>query len=104
MKEARPISLVFAAIIAISSVPVFAQRPIEPQGGYWVHDEAGILSAETKAQLEGFIRMEEDSSSNQIAVYIIQSLDGEDIDDYAYRVGTEWKIGTAEKDNGVLLL
>jgi uncharacterized protein len=81
-----------------------AQRNIEPQGGRWVHDEAGVLSADTEAQLEQFLRNEEDSTSNQIGVYIIKSLDGEDIDQFAYRVATAWKIGTAAKDNGVLML
>jgi uncharacterized protein len=102
MKHVR--GLVITFFVLLIGFPSSAQRPIEPQGGYWVHDEAGILSAETKAQLERFIRNEEDSTSNQIGVYIITSLDGEDIDDYAYRVGKEWKIGTAEKDNGVLML
>ena len=99
------INILLTVLTIVIVVPVLGQqRKIEPQGGYWVHDEAGILSAETKAQLEGFIRAEEDSSSNQIAVYIIRSLDGEDIDGFGYRVATEWKIGTAEKDNGVLIL
>jgi len=104
MKQPRPFVIALALLITLSSVPAMAQRPIEAQGGYWVHDEAGVLSADAKAQLERFIRNEEDSTSNQIGVYIIPSLDGEDIDDYAYRVAKEWKIGTAEKDNGVLML
>jgi uncharacterized protein len=90
-------------LLAISFVAQ-AQHPIQAQGGYWVHDEAGILSANTKAQLEQFIRNEEDSTSNQIAVYIVKSLEGGDIDAYAYEVFKAWKIGTADKDNGVLLL
>lgn len=97
----------FAFIFLVTLVPLGAmsqKRAIEPQGGRWVHDEAGVLSPNTVAQLEQFIRNEEDSTSNQIGVYIINSLEGEDIDMYAYRVATEWKIGTAEKDNGVLML
>lgn len=105
MKVTHHLSRTFFLILAVTLFhEASAQRSIPPQGGYWVHDEAGILSAQTKAQLERFIRNEEDSTSNQIGVYIIESLDGEDIDQFGYRVAKEWKIGTAEKDNGVLML
>ncbi|MBS1557908.1 MAG: TPM domain-containing protein [Bacteroidetes bacterium] len=81
-----------------------AQLKIPDHGGVWVHDEAGVLSAQTRAQLETFLKAERDSSSNQIAVLIIPSLEGEDISDFGIRVAEAWKIGTKENDNGVLLL
>src|SRR5689334_20115783 len=98
----KGITALFLTLLVATSA--WSQRAIQPQGGYWVHDEVGVLSNDTKAQLERFIQNEEDSTSNQIAVYIIKSLDGEDIDDYAFKVFKDWKIGTAQKDNGVLML
>lgn len=85
-------------------IPAVAQRSIPPHGGVWVHDEAGVLSAGAKAQMEAILKAERDSTSNQIAVYIIPSMDGDDIDDYAVRVFKEWKLGQEKKDNGVLFL
>src|SRR5258708_7267817 len=82
----------------------FAQRAVPDHGGVWVHDEASVLSATTKAQLEGVLKAERDSTSNQIAVLIVPSLEGEDIDGYGIRVVEAWKLGTKENDNGVLLL
>lgn len=81
-----------------------AQPAIPPQGGYWVHDEANILSPQTEQQLEFFLQRHRDSTSNQIGILIIPSLQDYDIDLFAVEVFKEWKIGQASKDNGVLLL
>lgn len=55
-------------------------------------------------QLEKELRVYEDSSSNQIAILIVQSLEGEVIEEYSLKVAEKWKLGTKSKDNGVLLL
>ncbi|MDZ7648625.1 MAG: TPM domain-containing protein [Cytophagales bacterium] len=78
-------------------IPAAAQRSIPPHGGVWVHDEAGVISAGAKAQMEAILKAERDSTSNQIAVYIIPSMDGDDIDDYAVRVFKEMEVGSREK-------
>lgn len=94
----------FVILILILPCFAFAQRSIPEHGGIWVHDEARVLSAETVRYLEHQLQAHRDSTSNQIAVYIIPSLDGEDIDDYANRVFSKWQLGQKGKDNGVLLL
>ncbi len=81
-----------------------AQRTIPDHGGLWVHDEANILSAQAKSELEAILKYERDSTSNQIAILIIPSLDGESLEDFSLRVAEQWKIGQKGKDNGVLLL
>lgn len=86
------------------STTLMAQHAVPAHGGVWVHDEAGILSAQAKSSLEYMLKAERDSTSNQIAVLIINSLEGEDIDGYANRVFKEWKLGDEKKDNGVLFL
>jgi len=81
-----------------------AQRQVPEQGGIWVRDEANILSPGVANQLEAALKAHRDSTSNQIAVYIIRSLEGDEIDSYANRVFNEWKLGKADKDNGALFL
>jgi uncharacterized protein len=81
-----------------------AQRAIPEHGGVWVHDEANVLSAGTKAQLEAILKAERDSTSNQIALLIIPSLDGEALEDFSLRVAEKWKLGKKDTDNGVLFL
>jgi uncharacterized protein len=81
-----------------------AQRNVPAHGGVWVHDEAGILSPQVEAQLEAILKAHRDSTSTQIAVLLIPSLDGDDIDSYSLRVTEAWKLGQEQKDNGVLFL
>jgi len=94
----------FTLLLIFLFAHAIAQRSVPPHGGVWVHDEAGILSPQVKMQLESMLKAHRDSTSTQIAVYIIPSLEGDDIDSYALRVSEAWKLGQEKKDNGVLFL
>jgi uncharacterized protein len=82
-----------------------SQEPVVPKlWGPRVHDEAKILSSGSAARLEQQLKMHEDSTSNQIAILIVKTLNDFPVEDYALRVAEEWKLGQADNDNGVLLL
>ncbi|MDL5045867.1 TPM domain-containing protein [Oscillatoria amoena NRMC-F 0135] len=81
-----------------------AQRTVPELWGVRVHDEAKILSASKVQQLEAQLKQHEDSTSNQIAILIIPSLDGEVLEEYSLKVAEKWQLGKKERDNGVLLL
>jgi len=91
-------------ILFFLSYSAFAQIPVPEHGGVWVHDDANVLSAQTKAELEAVLKAERDSTSNQIAVLIVSSLEGDDISRYGTEVFEKWKLGQTKKDNGVLFL
>jgi uncharacterized protein len=93
-------TLIFTLLLISAS----AQRNVPAHGGEWVHDEASVLSPQVKAQLEAILKAHRDSTSTQIAVLLVPSLEGEDIDSYALRVSEVWKLGQEKKDNGVLFL
>jgi|ERR1044071_4957400 uncharacterized protein len=96
---------IFFAIFCLLATTAFSQqKAVPPQGGYMIHDEAHVLSQQDKAMLEYLVKAEEDSTSSQIAVLIVPSLEGDDIDSYGNRVYNEWKLGQAKRDNGVLFL
>lgn len=88
----------FAPLICVG------QLGIPEQAGRWVHDEANILSESAEASLEAMIRANRDSTSNQIGVLTIRSLQGEILEEYSMKVVEKWVPGQKEKDNGVLLL
>ncbi len=69
-----------------------------------VNDNAGILSSEVVSRLEASLKAFEDSTSNQVVVLTIPSLEGEVLEEYSYKVASTWKLGQKGKDNGVLLL
>lgn len=99
MRRLFLISLQIILLLSFSfaelEVPKLTQR---------VNDFAGILTAEQINLLERKLQKFEEETSNQIAVLIIPSLDGEDINDFSIRVAEKNKIGQAGKDNGVLFL
>jgi len=104
MKSITSFINIFLLAILISTAG-FAQKAVPSLGGYMIHDdEAHVLSSNDKAMLEYAVKAEADSTSNQIAVLVINSLEGDDIDSYAHRVFNEWKLGQAKRDNGVLFL
>jgi uncharacterized protein len=92
--------------LILCSLVSLAQPKIPENGGPngWVHDEANILSAGAKAELEAILQAERDSTSNQIAILIINSLEGGSIEEYALSVAEKWGVGQKGKDNGVLFL
>jgi uncharacterized protein len=69
-----------------------------------VNDYSGTLSAAEIIKLEAKLKAFEDSTSNQIVILLMESLDGEDLEDFSMEVAENWKIGQKGKDNGVILL
>jgi uncharacterized protein len=81
-----------------------AQKAVPELWGLHVHDEAHVLSKPVVDQLEAKLVAYRDSTSNEIAILIIPTLEGEIIEEYALRVAEKWALGDKEKDNGALLL
>jgi len=69
-----------------------------------VNDYAEILSSQTISQLDSKLKAFEDSTSNQVVVLTVNSLEGANLEEYSIKVAETWKLGQKGKDNGVLLL
>ncbi len=76
----------------------------KPNPPHLVNDAAGVLSADQVAILEQKLVALDDSTSNQIVVVLIKSLDGGAIEEYATRLFREWGIGNKKTNNGVLII
>ena len=68
-----------------------------------VNDYAGILSPATRQQLESVLASLEQEESTQLAVLIINSLEGENLEEFSLKVVEKWKLGQKGFDNGALL-
>lgn len=69
-----------------------------------VVDLAHVLPADVAASLTRDLEAHETKTSNQVAVLILPSLEGEPLESFSHRVGTTWKLGQKGTENGVLLL
>ncbi len=70
----------------------------------YVTDETNTLSNSQIRTLADKLKSFEDSTSNQVVIYIINSLGGRNIEQYAHEIATKNQIGQKGKNNGVLFL
>ena len=69
-----------------------------------VNDFAGILSPAEKAALEQRCRELRQRTGGQLAVVVVRSLQGGQVDDFTEKLFKQWGVGQADKKNGVMLL
>ncbi|MDN3607287.1 TPM domain-containing protein [Kaistella yonginensis] len=87
------------------SVLAFAQLvPEKPKIIYPVTDNVGLLTATEKENLNQKLIKYNDSTSTEIAVIIVPTTSGEDINYLATMYGEKWGIGEKEQDNGIVFL
>lgn len=97
--------LLLILLLVGSFVTGIAQNVIPPPNPpKLVNDYAGVLSKEQVAILEEKLVALDDSTSNQIAVVILKSLDGYEVQEYANKLFRSWGIGNKKTNNGVLIL
>ena len=94
--------LVLFGLLFLLTPPVFAFEI--PANDGFVTDTVGIISSDEEAMLEQILSDFRSETSNEIAILIINSLEGEVIADIAFEIGREWGIGTDENDNGIMIL
>jgi uncharacterized protein len=69
-----------------------------------VVDEAGLLDAAKRTEIEAKLAALEEKTTNQLVVVTVRSLGGRTIEEYGYRLGRAWAIGQKDKNNGALLI
>jgi uncharacterized protein len=69
-----------------------------------VNDYTATLTQDQANAIENKLVAFDDSTSTQIAVVIIPSLNGYDVSDYALKIGRAWGVGGKEYNNGIVLL
>jgi uncharacterized protein len=85
-------------------LPFFLKAGVYPEKpANYVTDQAGVLSPEQQSSINKKLRSFEDSTSNQIFVFVASSLDGNNLDVLCQEIFHNWKIGAKGKNNGVLI-
>ena len=81
-----------------------AAQPQFPQLTGRVVDQANLLDANTRADIERKLANLEDKTGTQLVVVTLPSLQGYEIEEYGYQLGRAWGIGQKGKNNGALLI
>lgn len=104
-KVARLLSVALLLFLFIPIVTVAASDIPKPiPGELYVQDYEGFLSESTKQQVEELGYNLDNATGAQIVVMIINSLDGQDVNQFSVDVIREFGIGNKEKNNGVLFV
>ena len=99
---------VVASLFILTPITLVAQSDKDllkrPSPARLVNDVANVIDATAEAQLENKLVQYNDTTSTQIAVITIPSVEPYEIGDYAYKIGRYWGVGNANFDNGIVLL
>ncbi|HEY4483981.1 MAG TPA: TPM domain-containing protein [Candidatus Paceibacterota bacterium] len=96
--------LVFVSLLLIVVIATTTRAQEYPKATGYVSDFANLLTAEQGASLNGELVAFEKRSTIEIAVVIVDSLNGENIDNYTRGLAIAWGVGKRGKDNGVVFL
>ncbi len=95
---------VIVFLLLITGFTAWAQDiPPRPNPPKLVNDFTGTLTADQVQTLENKLDRFDDSTSTQIAVVLVKSIDN-DATDYATELGRKWGVGGEKNNNGVVLL
>src|ERR1700728_522322 len=100
-RPGMPLGAALAVILGIS-LSAFALN-FPPLTGSVV-DQAGVMTPQSRTDIEAKSKDLEDKSGIQLVVATAKSLQGSDVETYANQLFRFWKLGEAKKNNGVLLL
>lgn len=98
--------ILFIVFIYLFSINSFAQFdiPEKPKSQTSVYDYINLLSTTQKNSLENKLIKYSDSTSTQIVIAIVGSVNNDDISLVGAKWLHDWGIGTAKEDNGILIL
>lgn len=99
------ISLYGSVWILLCFVGLFAQNlPKRPATARAVNDFAQVIPASFKNQIEAICNEVWEKTSTAIVIVTVESLGGENLEEYANRLYESWGIGKRGEDKGVLIL
>ena len=101
--------ILLAHWIAFAAAACFAAGPDDllatlSKPTTYVNDYAGVFTVTNKNLLESLLQEVQSKTTAEIAVVVLKSLEGGEINDFANRLFQKWGIGKKGKDNGILLI
>ena len=98
----RTILILSFLLLSISSI--YAQKQPIPELTERVVDFSHTLSKQEINFLKNSLSDIESETGTQIAILIVNSIGSESIEDFSMRVAEKWKIGSKNKDDGIILV
>ncbi len=105
----RLVWLFAAAAIALTTLSELeaAAGPVDgwpSKPAYYVTDNAGMIDAQTRQTLNGYLQELEQKTGAQFVVVTVDTLGSETKESFALAIAEKWKIGRKGKDDGLVFL
>lgn len=100
----KAVWLLLAFWLAVALPCAALAEPTFPSLSGRVVDQAHLLQPDAEAALVAKLEKLEADTGDQLVVVTLESLQGYEIEDYGYRLGRAWGIGSKEHDTGALLI
>lgn len=102
----KRLKILSTSLFLVFSLLSFAQQdiPAQPDKQKAVYDYANMLSDNEESALRQKLETYADTTSTQIVVVTINSLEGEYIATFATEWAEQWGIGQDKKDNGAIIM
>ncbi len=98
------IVLLLLSVLAFSQENFDLEKLLKEKPAKLVNDFTGTLTPDQLQALENKLVAFDDSTTTQIAVVIVPTLNGNDIADFNVKLGRAWGVGGKQYNNGVVLL
>lgn len=97
--------LIIVLLVGLFSLNAYGlEIPKAPTEDIYVQDYASILSKEVKDDMLRMSRVLKETTTAELVVVTVPSMDGRPVEEYALNLFRQWGIGSEDQRNGVLLL
>lgn len=101
----RKIIFIFTlGLLLLFSIEVHSEKPSDIQFSRFVVDNPKLLSIKDFQELNSLLKQIENETTNQIFIAIINTLDGQKIEEFASELYSSARPGLSIKNNGVLII
>ncbi len=91
------------AVLIFSILPAMSLENLNFKYGY-ISDNAKVITQDDYAGITAIIKELQEKTTAEIAVVTVKSLQGQSIERTATEIGRKYKVGAADKNNGVVIL
>jgi uncharacterized protein len=103
MSAMRPLRVAAALSVLLAAGTALAAPALPPAPERWVTDQAGFLSAGTRATLDQRLESYERATGHQVLVWIGKTLEGQSLEEWAARTFAAWGVGRKGLDDGAAI-
>ena len=104
MKKSICYLLLILLLAGVLPFQTAAAETLEPSSVFYVNDFADVISEDVENEIIEYGRKLEEQTGTQVVLVTIDFTNGESMENYSMDLFNKWKIGSEEKNNGLLIL